>query len=199
MKCIELDPIYSKSGKFLIGDTKLTLYERTIFKSYKSTILCEAEGCVNAVSWHGQFVAWTSSIGVRVYDLNERCSLGLIKWEEPRIGRLSDFRCNLKWSNNSTLLIGWAETIRICVIRKRNVIEVSSRNLPCFICDPVSTFQTEFYISGLAPLDENQLVVLGVPKEKNNDCNNRRPVFCAIKYLNNDYEELCSDILTLKG
>lgn len=202
VKCIELDPTFSKSGsrKFIIGDTKLTLYERTLFKSYKSTILCEAEGCVNSISWHGHFVAWSSSIGVRVYDLNERCSLGLIKWEEPKVGLLSDFRCNLKWKNNSTLLIGWAETIRICVIRKRNIIEVSTRNLPCFICDPVSTFQTEFFISGLAPLEENQLVVLGVPKDKNSSPDtNQRPVFCAIKYLNNDYEELCSDILTLNG
>lgn len=110
-----------------------------------------------------------------------------------------DSRCNLIW-NNSTLLIGWADTIRICVIRKRNVIEVSTRNLPCFICDPVSTFHTEFFISGLAPLNKSQqLVVLGVPKEKNDDSSNQRPVLCAIKYENNDYEELCSDILTMNG
>lgn len=202
VKCIELDPLFSKSSsrKFVIGEgSRLTLYERTIFKNYKSTILCEAEGLVNAISWHGNFLAWASSIGIRVYDLNERCSLGLIKWEEPKVGRLSDFKCHLKW-DDSTLLIGWADTIRICVIRKRNVIEVSSRNLPCFICDPVSTFRTDFHICGLATLDKNkQIAVLGVAKEQNSDENNQRPVLCAIRYENNDYQELCSDILTMNG
>jgi hypothetical protein len=46
----------------------------------KSIILWEAEGGVRSVSWTGQFVAWASSTNVRVYDLNAKCSLGLIKW-----------------------------------------------------------------------------------------------------------------------
>lgn len=157
--------------------------------------MCDSEGLVNTVKWNGQFVAWASAIGVRVYDLNEKCSLGLIKWEEPRTGRLSDFRCNLRWSNPSTLLIGWVETIRICVIRKRNLIEVSSRNLPGFIVDPISTFQTDFFVCGLAPLEKNQLVVLGAPKERDDDGNFQRPVLCAIRYECNVYDEICTDSL----
>jgi vacuolar protein sorting-associated protein 41 len=201
VKCIELDPLYWKSSKrrFIVGDNKLTLYEKGFFGALSPTVLCEAEGFVNAVSWNGDFIAWASCIGVRVYDLNEKCSLGLIKWDEPNNGKLGDFRCNLKWSNSNTLLIGWVETIRICVIRKRNAIEASTRNLPGFIVDPISTFQTEFYVSGLAPLDINQLVVLGVPKERNESNYNQRPVLCAIRYDSNDYEEICSDILTLNG
>jgi vacuolar protein sorting-associated protein 41 len=204
IKCIELDPMYYKSSarRFILGDRQLTLYEKTFLKGLKSTVLSESEGIVNAVKWcpNGQFVAWASSIGVRVYDLNEKCSLGLIKWEEPKAGRLNEFRCNLRWSNSSTLLIGWVETIRICVIRKRNLVEVSTRNLPGFIVDPISTFQTEFFICGLAPLEnKSQIVVLGVPKLKDEDGNGQRPVLCAIQYECNVYEELCTDSLTLKG
>lgn len=202
IKCIELDPMYHKSSsgrRFVLGDYQLTLYEKTFLKGLKSTVLSDSEGLVNAVKWNGQFVAWASGIGVRVYDLNEKCSLGLIKWEEPKMGKLSDFRCNLRWCNSSTLLIGWVETIRICVIRKRNLVEVSTRNLPGFIVDPISTFQTEFYVCGLAPLEKNQLVVLGVPKDKDEDRNFQRPVLCAIRYESNLYEELCTDSLTLKG
>lgn len=188
----------SNSGRrFIIGDYQLTLYEKTFLKGLKSTVLCESEGMVNAMRWNGQFVAWASAIGVRVYDLNERCSLGLIKWEEPRTGRLSDFRCNLRWCNSSTLLIGWVETIRICVIRKRNLVE--ARSLPGFIVDPISTFHTDFFVCGLAPLEKNQLVVLGQPKERDKDNNRQRPVLCAIQYECNHYEELCTDSLTLKG
>lgn len=46
----------------------------------KLTVLCEAEGGVRSIAWTDQFVAWASNTGVRVHDLNARCSLGLIKW-----------------------------------------------------------------------------------------------------------------------
>lgn len=193
--------MYYKSGsgrKFIIGDYQLTLYEKTFLKGLKSTVLSDSEGLVNAVKWNGQFVAWASAIGVRVYDLNEKCSLGLIKWETPKTGKLSDYRCNLRWSNPTTLLIGWVETIRICVLRKRNIIEVNTGQLPGFIVDPISTFQTEFIICGVAPLEINQLVVLGLPKDKDDDDKSLRPVLCAIQYKSNDYAELCTDSLTLK-
>lgn len=139
VKTIALDPMYYKSGsgrRFIIGDNKLTLHEKTFLNRIKQTALCEAEGVVSAIAWTEHFVAWASAIGVRVYDLNEKCSLGLIKWEEPKEKQLTDFRCNLKWSNSTTLLIGWVDIVRICVIRKRNSIEVSTRGLPDFIVDP---------------------------------------------------------------
>lgn len=68
----------------VLGDTKLVLYEKTFLKGLKSTVLSESEGVVSAIRWNGQFVAWASAMGVHVYDLNERCSLGLIKWEDPK-------------------------------------------------------------------------------------------------------------------
>lgn len=199
VKCIELDPDYYKTKKFILGDYQLKLYEKTLLRGLKPTVLCDSEGIINALKWNGQFVAWANSIGVRVFDLNEKCSLGLIKWEEPERGSLGlgDFRCNLLWMN-STLYIGWAETIRICVIRKRNIVEVATRNLPGYIVDPISTFRTDFYICGIAPLEKNQLVVLGLPKEKENENISQRPVLCAIQYNGNEHEELCTDSLTLK-
>lgn len=139
VKSIALDPMYFKSGsgrRFIIGDNKLTLYEKTFLKGLKQTVLHEVDGFVSAIAWTEHFVAWASAIGVRVYDLNEKCSLGLIKWEEPKDCLLNDFRCNLKWSNSTTLLIGWVDIVRICVIRKRNSFEVSTRALPDFIVDP---------------------------------------------------------------
>ena len=64
----------------ILGDERLVLHEKTFLSRLKSTILCEAEGGVQNIKWNGQFVAWASDIGVRVYDINARCSLGLIKW-----------------------------------------------------------------------------------------------------------------------
>lgn len=48
----------------------------------KSTVQCESEGLVRSLCWGENFIAWSSDIGVRVYDINAKCSLGLIKWEE---------------------------------------------------------------------------------------------------------------------
>nr|XP_019538216.2 vacuolar protein sorting-associated protein 41 homolog [Aedes albopictus] len=203
IKAVELDPMHYRSGsgrRFLIGDNKLMMYEKTFLKGLKSTILSDSEGPVSAIKWNGQFIAWASSLGVHVYDLNERCSLGLIKWEEPKVGRLTDFRCNLNWSNQTTLLIGWVDTIRICVIRKRNPIEVSSRNLPAHIVDPMSTFQTEFYVCGVAPLESHQLVVLGYSKERDSETNKAlRPILCVLQYKASDYIEICTDSLSMRG
>uniref|UniRef100_A0A1L8DVT6 Vacuolar protein sorting-associated protein 41 homolog n=1 Tax=Nyssomyia neivai TaxID=330878 RepID=A0A1L8DVT6_9DIPT len=198
-----LDPLYHKSGsgrKFIVGDNKLTLYEKTFLKSLRTTVLSESEGNVSSMAWNNQFVAWSSALGVRVYDLSERVSLGLIRWEQPKSLALSDFRCNLRWSNATTLLIGWVDTIRICVIRKRNSIEVSTRDLPGFIVDPVSTFQTDFFVCGLAPLEGNQLVVLGVPKERDlENSKSLRPILTVLLYKTCDYVEICTDSLSLRG
>lgn len=69
----------------------------------------------------------------------------------------------------------------------------------CYIL--VSTFQMDFYISGLGPLElPEQLVVLGYPKEKDSDTGKAlRPVLSVLLYKDLDYIELCTDTLTLRG
>lgn len=62
----------------------------------------------------------------------------------------------------------------------------------------VSTFQTEFYISGIAPLD-HQLVLLGVPKELDKNNKSLRPQLYIIEYKDNDYTDICTDSLSLRG
>ncbi|CAD7086533.1 unnamed protein product [Hermetia illucens] len=203
VRSVALDPDYHKSGsgrRLIVGDDRLTLFERNFVKGLRSTVLSESEGLVSAVAWSGQFVAWASSLGVRVYDLNEKCSLGLIKWDEQNGIKLESFRCNLRWANSTTLLIGWVDTIRICIIRKRNAIEVSTRDLPGYIVDPISTFQTDFFVCGVAPLDANQLVVLGHPKERDAESKKAlRPILCVLQYKTSDYSEICTDSLSLRG
>lgn len=62
----------------------------------------------------------------------------------------------------------------------------------------MSTFQTEFYISGIAPL-EHQLVLLGVPKEQDENNKSLRPQLYIVEYKDNDYIDICTDNLTLRG
>lgn len=109
---LDPDPKLTSIKRFIIGDENLTLYEKNFFKGFNTTVLSRAEGNVTAIAWNGQFVAWASHTGVRVYDLNDKISLGLMSWEVPLNGELKNFRCNLRWTNPTTLLVGWVDTIR---------------------------------------------------------------------------------------
>ncbi|CAH0548772.1 unnamed protein product [Brassicogethes aeneus] len=201
VKTVSVDPYYfkhSSNKRFITGDDKLTLYEKSFLGSLKSTILCESEGLVKSLSWGDNFLAWSSNIGVRVYDMTARCSLGLIKWDENSGIPIDKFRCNLRWADSRTLLIGWVDTVRVCVIRKRSNIELANRDLPEYLVDPVSTFQTEFFISGIAPLD-HQLVILGFSKILDENQKSLRPQLYIVEYRDNDYTEICTDSLSLRG
>lgn len=177
----------------------MTLYEKTFLNRLRSTVLCECEGYVQAIAWHDRFVAWASEVGVRVYDLVARCSLGLIQWEKNPNRSIEDFRCNLLWSAPKTLMIGWVDTIRICLIRKRSQIELQTRDVTEYLIDPVHTFQTDSYISGLGPLDD-QLVILGVPKEKDPETSkSQRPVLSVAEYKDCEFCEIATDSLTITG
>ncbi|XP_019871833.1 vacuolar protein sorting-associated protein 41 homolog [Aethina tumida] len=201
VKTVALDPNYfkhSSNRRFITGDDKLTLYERSFLGSLRPTVLCESEGLVRSLAWGENFLAWSSNIGVRVYDMTARCSLGLIKWDDNSGLPLDKFRCNLRWADSRTLLIGWVDTVRVCVIRKRSNVELANRDLPEYLVDPVSTFQTEFYISGIAPLD-HQLVLLGFPKELDENQKSLRPQLYIVEYRDNDYTDICTDSLSLRG
>ncbi|KAL9876216.1 uncharacterized protein ACN2A1_012963 [Glossina fuscipes fuscipes] len=56
-----------------------------------------------------------------------------MKWEEPTNARLENFRCNFRWANSNTLLVGWVNTIRICALSRRNSVEATLKALPGFI------------------------------------------------------------------
>ncbi|XP_075973068.1 vacuolar protein sorting-associated protein light [Anticarsia gemmatalis] len=202
VKSIALDPYYYKSGsgrRFLTGDNKLVLYEKTFLNRLRSTVLCECEGYVQAMSWHDRFVAWASEVGVRVYDLVARCSLGLIQWEKTPNRSIEDYRCNLLWSEDKTLMIGWVDTIRICVIRKRSQIELQTRDVTEYLVDPIYTFQTDYFISGLGPLGD-QLVLLGVPKECDPETGkSQRPMLAVADYKDCEFCEISSDTLNIRG
>lgn len=82
VKAVALDPQGTMGRRLVVGDDKLTMYERSGFLNrWKATVLAEAEGHVTGLAWAGEFIAWASAIGVRVYDTVAKCSLGLIQWE----------------------------------------------------------------------------------------------------------------------
>lgn len=202
VKSVALDPVYQKSGsgrRFLTGDTKLTLHEKTFLNRLRPTVICQCKGYVQAIAWHDRFVAWASEVGVRVYDLVARCSLGLIQWEKNTITSIEDYRCNLLWSAPKTLMIGWVDTIRICLIRKRSQIELQTRDVTDYLVDPIYTFQVDYFIGGLGPFDD-QLVLLGIPKECDAETGKaQRPVLVVADYKDCEFCEMSTDTLNIRG
>lgn len=56
------------------------------------------------------------------------------------------------------------------------------------------------YICGLGPLESDQLVVLGYPKERDPETNKAlRPILYVIQYKSIGYEEICTNSLSLRG
>ncbi len=66
------------------------------------------------------------------------------------------------------------------------------------ICFVVSGFQTDYYIAGIGPLDEN-LVILGYAKELDEDGKAQRPVMYVVQPEVNNFLELRYDSLSLRG
>lgn len=233
VRAVALDPSSNVQGgkRLVIGDDKLTLYERTGFLGrWRAAVLCEAESHVTGLAWGGEFIAWASAVGVRVYDTVARCSLGLIQWETGNTSN-TKYRCNLRWCGRTLLIgklhydinfiqnyhfftdfckifIGWVDTVRVCVIRKRSGLGTSVSGLPEHIVDPVSTFRTpDLLVSGVAPLGGGgeQLVLLGVPRgasgegEVEGATKSHRPQLHVVEYRDSEYTELCTDSLSLRG
>lgn len=62
------------------------------------------------------------------------------------------FKCTLHWQDDSTLLIAWADQIKVARIRARTRSNInSSTNLPPFTVEITAVFQLDCMISGIVP------------------------------------------------
>ncbi len=197
---VAIDPLYHRLGtnrRFVTGDDRLMLHEKKSFPSrIKSTILYEAVGRVQNIKWQDRFIAWACDVGVRVFDIVSRTPLVLIKWNRSENIIPENYPCCLSWKDNITLLIGWVDTVRVCQIEKRNSI---IRELPEFSVNPVSTFQIDYFVSGICPLDSSQLVILAYVKEKDEGGKALRPLMYILQAEDSKYVEVYTDNLSLRG
>jgi hypothetical protein len=59
------------------------------------------------------------------------------------------YRCNLCWKNSTTLLVGWVDTVKVCMIRKRSLAEPANRELPEFVVEPGGVFEATHFDENL--------------------------------------------------
>lgn len=109
------------------------------------------EGPVRAVAWAGPCVAWANDRGVKIYDIAARTPVAFI--DRPRGSPPPErYPPRLVWDENATLLVGWADCVK--------VIAVSLRRDWVRRAEILEQFQTEYVVAGIAPHGEDKLLVL---------------------------------------
>lgn len=89
--------------------------------------------------------------GVRIYDQASLSHLAFI--DRPADSPRADlFKCNLHWQDDSTLLIGWANLIKVARIRTRpQTKDAPSSSLPPLLVEITAIFKLDCMVAGLVP------------------------------------------------
>ncbi|KAI0323327.1 vacuolar protein sorting-associated protein 41, partial [Cubamyces sp. BRFM 1775] len=87
--------------------------------------------------------------GVKIYDTQSQTRITFID-RPPDSPRADLFKCSLHWQDDSTLLIGWADQIKVARIRTRPRKSPSMSNIP-LIVEITAVFQLDCMVSGIVP------------------------------------------------
>eukprot|EP01147_Barroeca_monosierra_P010563 gene10563-2687_t len=137
-----------KAGQLLLHlDKSFAFFTRT-----NATVLHSGEGCISIIRWRDLYVAWANDVGVKVYDtsINQRIASVDRPQNSPSP---AEYQCRLCWKNDDTLLIGWADHIAVGEIRRRKG-PLAPGDLEAFM-QLLVRIETTFWISGIAPFDED--------------------------------------------
>ncbi|XP_022729889.1 vacuolar protein sorting-associated protein 41 homolog isoform X2 [Durio zibethinus] len=214
MKAIALDPDYSRktSRRFVAGGLAGHLYFNTKkWLGYKDQVLHSGEGPIHAVKWRTSLIAWANDAGVKVYDVGNDQRITFI--ERPRGSPRPEILLpHLVWQDDTLLVIGWGTSVKIAAIRKNldkgangTYQHVTTSNMNQV--DIVASFQTSYYISGIAPFGDTLVVLAYIPGEEDGEKefsstipsrqgNAQRPEVRIVTW-NND--ELATDALPVHG
>uniref|UniRef100_A0A671KU69 Vacuolar protein sorting-associated protein 41 homolog n=1 Tax=Sinocyclocheilus anshuiensis TaxID=1608454 RepID=A0A671KU69_9TELE len=163
-----------------------------------TSVLHEGEGNITNVKWTANLIAWANNVGVKIYDICSKQRITNVLRDNTSL-RPDMYPCSLCWKDNTTLIIGWGSSVKICVVKERDPTQM--RDLPSRYVEIVSAFETEFFISGLAPLAD-QLVTLYYVKESSEHVEEEfrtRPRLDIIQPLAEGCEEISSDALTVRN
>ena len=211
MRCVAFEPDYSKRNtkQFVCGGMagNLILHEKG-WLGAKETILHSGEGPIWATRWHDSFIAWANDEGVRIYDTRSSQRIALITRPENS-PRADLYKCSLYWQDNNTLLIAWADYIKVAVIKERekqrHLAGVPGVGSATQVYVEISAiFQVDCMISGITPFQQSYIIIAypaedAYTNEMTNDPDQQkrregqRP---EMRVISADGEELSSDVLS---
>ena len=130
----------------------------------------------------------------------EQKIISLIKMEGEAT---EDVPVRISWSDQFHLFVAMGDRVRVCEIKARSAAELASprgRDLPQHMVEITASFQLEdCWISGLAPLGKDLLVLLTVPKEGEEHGEAKRPQVIVVEPQPQGFQEVCSDVLSIRG
>ncbi|KAG6917674.1 hypothetical protein DXG01_001649 [Tephrocybe rancida] len=152
MRTVALEPNFAKrtTRAFVCGGLagNLILYEKG-WLGHKETVLHSSEGPIWQVRWRGRLIAWANDLGVKIYDYVSQTRITFI--DRPADSPRADlFKCTLEWQDDSTLLISWADHIKVARIRARPKTS-SNAAAPPFLVEITAVFQLDCMIAGIIP------------------------------------------------
>jgi len=150
MHTISLEPGFGKRGSraYVSGGKAgvLVLHEKGWLGHTQTTIGTD-EGPVWLTRWRGQLIAWANDLGVKIYDTASQTRIGSI--DRPQNSPRADmYKCSFYWQDDTTLLIAWADQIKIVRFRSRIRPGASAATLSA---DVSAVFQLDCMVSGIVP------------------------------------------------
>ncbi|KAJ7149078.1 hypothetical protein C8R43DRAFT_925340 [Mycena crocata] len=155
MRSVALEPNFAKrtTRAFVCGGMagNLVLHEKG-WLGHKETVLHTGEGPIWQIRWRGRLIAWANDLGVKIYDTVSQTRITFID-RPPDSPRADLFKCTLHWQDDSTLLIAWADHIKVARIRARPRTNTSaaSANLPPLLVEITLVLKVDCMIAGLVP------------------------------------------------
>eukprot|EP01088_Endostelium_zonatum_P016114 TRINITY_DN4223_c0_g1_i1.p1 TRINITY_DN4223_c0_g1~~TRINITY_DN4223_c0_g1_i1.p1 ORF type:complete len:1005 (-),score=309.56 TRINITY_DN4223_c0_g1_i1:127-3141(-) len=202
---VAIDPNYSKSSQrqFFCGEKSGNLIrsEKGWLKNH-TTLMHSGEGAVHAISWRGSLVAWANDVGVKILDVETKERITFI--ERPKGSpRLELYRCYLCWETDTSLIIGWADSIKIAVIKERsgNAVGSGGSSLPSRYVEITGMFQiNDVFISGIAPFGEYLILLAFLQKTKKSKKDGEDEVPTPeLRIITRQNEEISYDALEING
>ena len=213
-----LDPLFAQSKAFVTGGDRPLFWEKGLFGKYKRSELTRLQGLVTALAWHKQYVAYSLSTRVQIYDTQLRRSIAVIEKEDTYL-RNDLYPCQLAWQPpECVLIVGWGKTLQVYRIFEsashdnRNAVDKRlelhhSLKLDDFICG-ISPFYDKVhkYITVVCYPD-----VSGFDTSKSTDSDdgadllsedeeNKVPIFFVIEPTHpNDYEIVNDELMKLNN
>ncbi|OWT37452.1 vacuolar protein sorting 41 [Cryptococcus neoformans Bt1] len=167
MRAVALEPDFAKkkSRAFVCGGMagNLILQEKG-WMGYKEQILHSGEGPIWAIEWRRNLIAWANDLGVKIYDTNTGQRIGYID-RGASAPRAELFKCTLQWKDDQTLLIGWADHIKIVRVRSRPSSQASG-NLAPLTVEMTAIYQVDCMISGVAPFGGSYVILAYVAPDR---------------------------------
>ncbi|KDR84343.1 hypothetical protein GALMADRAFT_237137 [Galerina marginata CBS 339.88] len=164
MRTVAMEPNFAKRSTraFVCGGLSGALVMREKgWLGHKETTLHQGEGPIWQVKWRGRLIAWANDQGVKIYDQVSQARIAYI--DRPADSPRADlFKCTLHWQDDSTLLIAWANFIKVARIRTRprgnNATNIP--NAPPLLVEVTAVFQLDCMVAGIVP---HPTPVLGSP------------------------------------